>query len=154
MNAMQPFQKPSTPCQRHVLVIRCFSFIPHCSYPPPMTNPPSITSSIVEIIPTQRTTTTIAAPKPPIQTHRMKRVLTRPTLLLRRLHIRADNAIADRTLRLPLQRPLDIPPESDQPSIRLPEEKMMIWKVRSQDCQFLSETPTRLREVTRACSRG
>ena len=45
----------------------------------------------------------------------MKRILTRPTLLLRRLHIRPDNAVADRTLRLPLQRPLDIPPESDQP---------------------------------------
>lgn len=30
----------------------------------------------------------------------------------------------------------------------------MTWNVRSQDCQFFSDTPTRFRELTVACSKG
>lgn len=62
-------------------------------------------------IPTQRTTTRVAALEPSKQASRVKAVLARRALLLRRLHIRADDTVADGALALALQRTLDITPK-------------------------------------------
>lgn len=79
-------------------------------HPSPFPSPLSIMKSI----PTQRTTTGITTPKPPKKTAGMKAILARRALLLRRLHIRADDTIADGALALPLQRTLDIASERQQ----------------------------------------
>ena len=70
--------------------------------------------SIVEVIPTQRTTAAIAALEPAEQAHRMECILARSTLLVRRSHIGADDTVANSTLRLASQCTLDIPSKSNQ----------------------------------------
>lgn len=65
-------------------------------------------------VPTQRTTTRVAAPEPPKQTNRMKGILARGTLLIRRLHIRADDGVTDGALALALQGALDVASERQQ----------------------------------------
>jgi hypothetical protein len=96
------------------LLLSCFFYeihAPSFACHPNLADGPS---SIVEVIPTQRATTTIAAPEPPKQAHRVKGVLASPTLLIRRLHIRPNNAITDSTLSLAFQCTLNIPAESNQ----------------------------------------
>jgi len=78
------------------------------------TKPRNSFSSIVEVIPTQRTTTAVAALEPPEQADRVKRVLASPTLLVRRLHVGTNDTIADSTLGLTFQCTLNIASESDQ----------------------------------------
>lgn len=73
------------------------------------------TLAVMERIPTQRTTARIARLEPPKQARTMKRILASLTLLTRQLPIRTHNAVANRTLRLPLHRSGDILPPSQQP---------------------------------------
>jgi len=72
------------------------------------------TLTIIERIPTQRTTTRVATLKPPKQARTMKRILARLTLLTRQLPIPTHDAITNRTLRLPLHRSRDILPPRHQ----------------------------------------
>lgn len=71
----------------------------------------STTSNINKVVPTQRTRALVTALEPPEQTHRMERVLTRRAALVRRLHVRRDDTVADSALALALERPLHVLPE-------------------------------------------
>ena len=70
--------------------------------------------AIVEVIPTQRAATRIAALEPPEQTAAMKRILARRALLTRQLPVRTHDTVANRTLRLPLHRSRHVPPPRHQ----------------------------------------
>lgn len=70
--------------------------------------------AVIEVIPTQRTATRIAALEPPEQTAAMERILARRALLTRQLPIRTDNTVANRTLRLPLHRRRHVLPPRHQ----------------------------------------
>ena len=65
-------------------------------------------------IPTQRAAVGVAALEPAEQTGGMKDVLAGRTLLIRGLHVGADDAVADGALGLALQGALDIASESDE----------------------------------------
>ncbi len=65
-------------------------------------------------IPTQRTTTRITAPEPAIQTGGVEAILAGGALLVRRLHVAPDDAVADGTLGLALERALDVLLEGQQ----------------------------------------
>ena len=85
------------------------------SMPPQPSSSTQSSLTIMKRVPTQRTTTRITTLKPPKQTRTMKRILARLTLLARQLPVRTNNAVTNRTLRLPLHRSRDVLPPSHQP---------------------------------------
>jgi hypothetical protein len=70
--------------------------------------------SVIEVVAAKRTAARVRALEPPEQASRVEVVLASPTLLVWRLHIRPNNAVADGTLILSLQRALDVSPEGHQ----------------------------------------
>lgn len=73
-----------------------------------------ISSYINEIVPAQRTSALVTALEPPEQTHRVECVLAGGASLVRSLHVRRDDGVADRALTLSLQSTLDVLPEGQQ----------------------------------------
>lgn len=71
--------------------------------------------SVVEVVTAERTAARIGALEPPEQAGRVKVVLARPTPFVWRVHVCPNNAVADSTLTLSLQRTLHVPPERHQP---------------------------------------
>lgn len=74
---------------------------------------------IDKIVPTQRTSTLVAALEPPEETHRVEGVLAGSAPFVRCLHVRRDNRVTDGTFALALQSALYVPAECHQPILQV-----------------------------------
>lgn len=69
---------------------------------------------INKIVPAQRARALVAALEPPEQTHRVEGVLARRAPLVRCLHVRRNDRVADRAFALSLERSLHVLTERQQ----------------------------------------